>query len=151
MFPEKVPKHTQTHTQCTHTHTRTRTRTRTRIRTRTRTRECTCPPRTIAGQEGKRVLEMQEYPQETQLSVRKRRFVLDLSVFDSSLIEINAELRRSSTAHLLVEELIGARLYTGPMFHVYNTVLRGSGRDRPDFAVSQFKDLCKGNPYSTTM
>jgi len=45
---------------------------------------------------------------------------------------------------------VGARLYTGPMFVKYNTVLRACS-GKVEFLVVQAKALCAGNKYSTTL
>ena len=37
---------------------------------------------------------------------------------------VNDQLRRSHHPPMVVEELIGGRLYTGPMYEKYNAVLR---------------------------
>ncbi len=49
---------------------------------------------------------------------------------------------------MIVEELWGARLYTGPLFVKYNGVLRGIS-SRVPFLVSTFQTLCQGNQYTT--
>ena len=47
-----------------------------------------------------------------------------LKVFEALMAVRNNELRESKHAQMIVEELVGARLYTGPMFEKYNLVLR---------------------------
>jgi len=49
------------------------------------------------------------------------------SKFADKLREVNDELKEAGEPEMLMEELIGCRLYTGPMFVKYNTVLRGLG------------------------
>ena len=44
--------------------------------------------------------------------------------------EINSRLHDENMAPLMIEELVGARLYTGPMYLKYNSVLRNIGKLR---------------------
>eukprot|EP00964_Phaeocystis_antarctica_P052885 scaffold30992_cov59-Phaeocystis_antarctica.AAC.1 len=73
-----------------------------------------------------------------------------LSVLEEALAEKNAQLEKISEPALALAEIIGARLYTGPMFFKYNNVLRGLESDVP-FLRSQFEKLCLGNTYATTL
>ena len=57
-----------------------------------------------------------QYPNETNLTIRRRRHETPLHMFDVAVAERNAELRPLSVHPMRREELIGARLYTGPMF-----------------------------------
>ena len=59
----------------------------------------------------------------------------------------NTELAAIGETSMLVEEGIGARLYTGPMFVKYNTVLRSMGGG----AATAAKQLLHGNLYTTTL
>ena len=43
---------------------------------------------------------------------------------DNKVISKNNTLRQRGFAPLCSEEAIGTRLYTGPMYHKYNTVMR---------------------------
>ena len=61
----------------------------------------------------------------------------------------NARLRPQGHSEMIVEELVGGRLYTGPMYVKYNTVLRSKTNDR--VVVQLAKDLTKGNGYATTI
>ena len=94
------------------------------------------------------------YPGETQhkLALRKRRFAMPLHTFDVAVSEVNAELRKLSVRPMRQEELIGARLYTGPMFQKYNAVMRALPQEeRPAKFVQNWKRDCEGNKYTTTM
>ena len=55
---------------------------------------------------------------------------------------INSRLKERGEPVMLLEEAIGGRLYTGPMFAKYNDTLRGFG---PALAG------CQGNTYTTTI
>ena len=61
----------------------------------------------------------------------------------------NSRLRQDNHSELIVEELVGGRLYTGPMYAKYNAVLRS--KSKIEFLVKNAKDLCKGNDYVTTI
>ena len=58
-----------------------------------------------------------------------------------------------SQAAIIKAELIGAMLYTGPMFMKYNAVTRGGALsgDQPEFAKEQFEKVCLSNRYVTTI
>ena len=77
------------------------------------------------------------------------RAPLPLGSFDAQRAELNARLRELHT-ELTDEEFIGARLYTGPCFMKYNTVLRGVHGKVPFFQAC-FEKLCLGNRYVTTL
>ena len=55
------------------------------------------------------------YPEERWLNVRRRRYESPLSTFEAAMHEVNAELHAQAVPPLRLEELIGARLYTGPV------------------------------------
>ena len=92
-----------------------------------------------------------EYPVEdkNKLAVRKRRYEVPLSAFDASLADVNSILRSLKVPPLRPEEVIGCRLYTGPMFEKYNVTLRR--RCGQKFFMDKYQDRCKGNLYSTTI
>ena len=73
-----------------------------------------------------------------------------LSVLEEALAEKNAQLEKIGEPALALAEVLGARLYTGPMFFKYNSVLRGLGSD-VSFLRSRFETLCLGNTYATTL
>ena len=63
----------------------------------------------------------------------------------------NAQLEKLGEPPVLEDELLAGRLYTGPMFQLYNAVCRGSLREAPQFMRDDFERLCKGNSYTTTL
>ena len=60
---------------------------------------------------------------------------------ETQIAKVDAQLKDLGEPPLLLEESMGARLYTGPMFVKYNDLLRGFG---------PALDGCKGNEYVTT-
>ena len=69
------------------------------------------------------------------------------------LDNLNTCLQGMCQAEIIKAELIGAILYTGPMFMKYNVVTRGralSG-DQPEFAKEQFGKACLSNRSLTTI
>jgi hypothetical protein len=76
-----------------------------------------------------------------------------LSLFLERMAEKNAYLKEELGADLLVkEEVIGGRLYTGPMYIKYNCVLRAMVQEAPEFVKRDFSErLCLGNTYQTTI
>ena len=67
-------------------------------------------------------------------------------------LRANARLRAEGHAEVIREELLGGRLYTGPMYQKYNAVLRGYG-DAPGstFLADTARKLTRGNKYVTTI
>ena len=63
--------------------------------------------------------------------------------------EANSKLREAGHPQIILEELLAGRLYTGPMYMKYNAVLRAKSGD--PFMVKQYKDLCLGNNYVSTI
>ena len=62
----------------------------------------------------------------------------------------NSRLRELGEPPTTIDEVIGMRLYTGPLFVKYNSVLRGLDSAVP-FLRDQFEKLCKQNKYTTTL
>ena len=88
-----------------------------------------------------------EWPKEGNIkedgtSHARRRKPLPLSELKHRLHEVNAQLAVLEEPELMLEEGLGARLYTGPMFVKYNDLLRGFGA-----ALAG----CKSNRYVTTI
>ena len=88
-----------------------------------------------------------EWPKEGNIkedgtSHATRRRPLPLSELKHRLHEVNAPLAVLEEPVLMLEEGLGARLYTGPMFVKYNDLLRGFGA-----ALAG----CKSNRYVTTI
>mmetsp|Transcript_24188 Transcript_24188/g.70892 ORF Transcript_24188/g.70892 Transcript_24188/m.70892 type:complete len:652 (-) Transcript_24188:3-1958(-) len=94
---------------------------------------------------------LEDWPTEPELSICKRRRPVPLHTFNTAVAEVTAQLRKQAMPAMIKEELIGARLYTGPMFQKYNCVMRGVGDGRPDWAQQLFQELCQGNTYTTTI
>ena len=63
--------------------------------------------------------------------------------------EKNRELRAAKHEPMVLEEAIGARLYSGPMYEKYNLVLRS--RSGNEYMLGRFKKECQGNTYTTTL
>ena len=61
----------------------------------------------------------------------------------------NERLRKDGHSEMIKEELVAGRLYTGPMYVKYNTVLRSKSRDPHMLSVA--KKLTSGNDYVTTI
>jgi len=71
----------------------------------------------------------------------RMRKPLPIRELERKLADKNRELQALREPKLLLDEAIGARLYTGPMFAKYNDLLRNFGRHL---------DGCLGNRYVTT-
>ena len=64
----------------------------------------------------------------------------------------NERLTRAGHVKMIFEEFVAGRLYTGPMYHKYNTVLRGLTDPKPKGEMAtKLHTLCRGNTYSTTL
>ena len=78
------------------------------------------------------------------------RSPLPLAELEQRMGGVSARLAALNEPPLSLEEAIGGRLYTGPLYMKYNTVLRGL--DSPvDFLRARFASLCGGNRYTTTL
>ncbi len=64
---------------------------------------------------------------------------------EASLRKIDKQLLALRCDKLREEEVIGARLYTGPMFTKYNAVLRSSGDNTPAAIKKEAGILCLRN------
>ena len=69
---------------------------------------------------------------------------------EATLQSRNRDLQARGEPALMLTEAIGGRLYTGPLFMKYNAVLRGMD-SRVEFLRREFKRLCRGNRYTTTL
>ena len=94
-------------------------------------------------------LKLDAWPTEDKERCNHGRSALPLSAFSAARKEIDAELRTMGLDPLTDAELIGARLYTGPMFVKYNGVLRGKNLSFAAWCLG--KDLCDGNHYIDTI
>lgn len=70
--------------------------------------------------------------------------------FDGAREAVNLKLQGLDQPIFSMIEFVGARLYTGPMYVKYNTVLRGLQSSLPYFKQA-FRSLCLGNRYTTTL
>lgn len=61
----------------------------------------------------------------------------------------NERLTRAGHVKMIFEEFVAGRLYTGPMYHKYNTVLRSKSGEA--HLVDKCRELCKENDYPTTI
>ena len=68
-------------------------------------------------------------------------FIEELAVLNILLEKVKEQLT--------VPEMIGAHLYTGPLFQKYNAVLRSFTNNEKMIEIR--KKLCKGNSYATTL
>ena len=80
---------------------------------------------------------------------------MPLASLEASIAEVNQKLRSMSVDPLCIEEAIGCRMYTGPMFEKYNTVLRRkSDITGSHYLQQKFQELCGGeggNLYPTSI
>ena len=70
-----------------------------------------------------------------------RRQIMPLKEYEDKMNEKNAQLREKDLDPLIEEELIAARLYTGPMYSKYNDVLRVIGTLRGGESDEQQRHL----------
>ena len=96
---------------------------------------------------GLAALSLAAYPSEARCEAALRRTPRPLSAFAAAAAALNARLEAAGVASLLEEELISARLYTGPLFLKYNAVLRGY---IPALAA-RARALTLGNEYTSTV
>ena len=77
------------------------------------------------------------------------RQALPFAHFEAELARLNGELSHAGFKQTVgKDEFIAARLYTGPMYLKYNSVLRGL---LFAFAQKSLEELCRGNKYATTL
>merc|ERR1712194_553049 len=72
-----------------------------------------------------------------------------LNSFKVEMAYLNKLLILAKQPVVIVEEFIGARLYTGPLFVKYNGTLRA--HTGVPFMQAQAKELCEDNAYVTTL
>ena len=75
--------------------------------------------------------------------------VVPITEFEDAMNGLNKKLGKEGHALLIIEELIGGRLYTSPMYHKYNHVLRSKSGN--PFICDMYKKMCKDNVYATTI
>jgi NLR family CARD domain-containing protein 3 len=78
-----------------------------------------------------------------------KRARVALKEFERKMGRVNEQLRASHHPPMAVEELIGGRLYTGPMYEKYNAVLRACSGVA--FLKQRWTALCRGNQYTTSI
>lgn len=81
----------------------------------------------------------------------RRKEPLATFLREATLRKIDKQLLGLRTDPLREEEVIGARLYTGPMYVKYNTVLRAAGENAPAQLKKEAGILCMRNKYTTTL
>lgn len=92
-----------------------------------------------------------EHPDTVQpLAAAMPRQPLPVSAFATAMSEVNNRLKEIAASPIDRTEFIGARMYTGPCFVKYNTVLRGL-QSAIGFFKANYAKLCKGNKYTTTL
>merc|ERR1712194_867034 len=72
-----------------------------------------------------------------------------MTSFKVEMAYLNKLLLLAKQPVVIVEEFIGARLYTGPLFVKYNGTLRA--HTGVPFTKAQAKELCEDNSYVTTL
>lgn len=92
---------------------------------------------------------LQQWPEEDGLPGEMRgREAKAPDYFKQGLADLNNLLREAKEPEVLLDEQIGLRLYTGPMFVKYNGTLRGFASE---FMRKKWDELCLGNKYVTTL
>lgn len=88
-------------------------------------------------------LRFSQWPAEAEKKLPEghRRRAVPLAKFEAKMEEVNGQLRSMGQPELTRVELIGGRLYSGPLFVKYNAVLRGYNSDS-DFLTNHFVALC---------
>ena len=90
-----------------------------------------------------------EYPDRFAPTDSRHRTLRPMSELLPKMDEQNRRLAEIKQGRMVQEELLAARLYTGPMYHKYNLVLRAfSG---VAFLREQCQRDCRGNLYPTTI
>ena len=103
-----------------------------------------CPERGLG------VLKLGNWPGETRLIASLRRAPRTLSSFKLELSKANARLKKLECAPVSEDEVLAARLYTGPLFQKYNSVLRGR-KSKSSKMFAKWYASCRGNQYTTTL
>ena len=103
-----------------------------------------CPERGLA------LLSLPSWPAETRLDPALRRSARSMSSLQPELSKANARLKKLECAPVCEDELLAARLYTGPLFQKYNSVLRGK-KSKSSRMFAKWYASCRGNHYTTTL
>ena len=108
----------------------------------------------VSPNQGLEVLGLDHYPREEREDLddaKEARTPKPLETFDEELRAKGDQLQAVGSERMLQVELIGARLYTGPCYMKYNTVLRGCSPHSPKALHDAFRRLTRGNNYVTTL
>lgn len=101
---------------------------------------------------GLRELGLDDWPKEQRGAENGGRQLLPPSAFQTAWDEMNEKLRETGEPKLLEGGFVALRLYTGPMFFKYNSVLRGADVEGGiPYFQGLVKKLCMGNKYTNTM
>jgi hypothetical protein len=104
----------------------------------------------VDPEHGLRILKIHSWPKEQRTSVSRN--LKPPGDFKEPWDRVNEQLAKLGESPLLLNGFVCLRLYTGPMYFKYNTVLRGvsvPGCKAP--LEGMFNDLCKGNKYTNTL
>ena len=71
------------------------------------------------------------------------RVIKPVTDFEPEMERLNRQLSKEGHTGLIFEEMLGGRLYTGPMYHKYNHVLRAKSGNT--FIADMSRKMCKGN------
>ena len=103
--------------------------------------------------DGLKAVGLDEWPMEEKLvsgRPEQRRQPLPLHALADARARVDERLRALGSPSMLDSEVIAGRMYTGPCFIKYSTVLRGiSGR--VEFFRQKMDALCCGNRYEATI
>lgn len=94
-------------------------------------------------------VEGRTYPERAGLSPPMHRSVRPLQELLPHMEERNRRLLAAKHCPMCEEELLGGRLYTGPMYEKYNLVLRS--RSGVAALMARRQEVCQGNEYATTL
>lgn len=99
---------------------------------------------------GLEILGLEEWPgSEPERDLRSIRYAKSQADFMGDWESVNLRLVAIGEQPLSTPEFSSLRLYTGPIFRKYNAVLRAASGVK--FLENQFKELCMGNFYATTL
>ena len=90
-----------------------------------------------------------KYAEREQLRPDWRRGAMRVDELKRRMAGRNEVLVAAGHTELCVEEVVGGRLYTGPMYEKYNAVLRA--QSGTPFLAAKFETLCGDNNYRTTL
>lgn len=98
------------------------------------------------------MLKLEDWPKEQRGAEHGGRKLHPVEHFKESRDKMDAKLERAGEPPLQRGGFVALRLYTGPMFFKYNTVLRGANVPGGiPYFQGLFKSLCHGNKYPNTL